>query len=243
MSLAIITPTRRRMHALYEQAIRLAPQLRDDDCWVIVIDQDEPPQGKMLDKFNQLIGETRLHWCLLHYLRSSVPVARVSHARNVGVAMAPAGFDIVEVDDHDPIEPNALELIRSAFDDGADYVFGGYHQRSFIYGHPSGRVMVEPWVDVTRSYAPGGFERNDLGSDGIGLRAIRRSLWDRLGGWSLSVWPQADKEFALRAERAGANIRCLPDFLCTISIDADSLSGQFRGVNPLTTEPELETVQ
>lgn len=242
MSLAIVTPTRQRMHALYEQAVRLAPQLKDDDCWIIIVDADQFPYGKLFEGIVNMIGEQRLYWCCLHYLRSSVPVARVNYAHNAGVAMAPAGFDIVEVDDHDQIEPNALELIRSAFDDGADYVFGGYHQRSFIYGHPSGRVMVEPWVDVTRTYSPGGFVRNDLGSDGIGLRAIRRTLWDRLGGWSLSVWPQADKDFALRAEYAGANIRCLPDFLCTVSIDADSLSGQFRGVNPLTTEPELETV-
>jgi len=234
------------MQALYEQATRIAPQLEPDDCWVIVVDGDIPPQGKLLTAINSLIGEHRLYWVLLHYLRQAVPVARVSHARNVGGAMAPAGFDIVEVDDHDPVEPKTLELVRKAFDDGADYVFGNYRQRSFIYGHPSGRVMVEPWQDVRRSYSPGGFERNDIGADGIGLRAIRRSLWDKLGGWSLDVWPQADKDFALRAERAGASIACLPEFLCTVTIEPDSLSATYRGINPLKEiplEPDYEIIQ
>lgn len=228
------------MNALYEQAVRLAPQMHPEDCWVVVVDNDVPPQGKLFDQINGMIGAERLHWVLLQYLRQSVPVACVNHARNVGGAMAPAGFDIVEVDDHDLLENDALEQIREAFDNGADYVYGGYHQRTFIYGHPSGKIMVEPWVDVIRSYSPGGFERNDLGSDGIGPRAIRRSLWDNLGGWSLDVWPQADKDFALRAERSGAQIHCIEKPLCTVTIDADSLSGEYRGVNPLVALPELE---
>ena len=96
--------------------------------------------------------------------------------------------------------------------------------------------MVEPWEDVKRTYTAGGFERGELGTDGLALRAIRRELWDKLGGWDVRVWPCADKDFASRAERAGANITCLDAFLCTVTIEPDSLSAEYRGVNPQLAE-------
>lgn len=234
MNLALITPTRNRWYWLTEQAKRIAAQLGQDDCWVIVIDQDNVPP-KVVEQLNELVGVERLYWALLCYARQNPPVARISYAHNVGVAMAPPGHAIVEVDDHDLLEPGALDAVREALDRGVDYVFGCYHQQAIIDG-PGGRTFVEPWPDVQREYPVDGFARDALGTDGIALRAIRRTLWDRLGGWKLDVWPCADKDFAVRAERLGASIECLPQFLCTVTVEPDSLSANYRGVNPLTGE-------
>lgn len=232
MNLAIVTPTRNRWSAMLEQTKRIAAQIGPDDYWIIVIDQDNPPSGKFYDEFTNLIGVKRLYWALLHYLREDPPVARVNYAHNVGAALAPPGCAVVEVDDHDFIEPNALSDVRHALEAGYDYVFGCYKQQALI-PTPTGKILCEPWPTVTRSYQKGGIERGDLGTDGIGLRAIRRELWDKLGGWRLDVWPCADKDFAIRAERAGASITCLESALCTVTVEGDSLSATYRGVNPL----------
>ena len=232
MNLAIITPTRRRWKALEEQAIRLAPQLGVEDRWIIVIDQDHSPSSQVVERFNQLIGIERLVWCLLCYQRSDPPVACVNRARNVGAALAPPGYALVELDDHDLIDKYALSEIRHALEAGADYVFGGYKQRA-LFPTAGGKVLIEIWPDITRSYSPGGFARDEMGADAIGLRAIRRELWDKLGGWRLDVWPCADKDFARRAERAGASIVCLELPLCTVTIEGDSLSAEYRGRNPV----------
>lgn len=235
MNLAVITPTRRRWQALEEQAARLAPQLGPDDRWIIVIDQDHSPSGRLVEQFNQWIGAERLVWCLLCYLRPDPPVARVNHARNAGAALAPPGAHIVELDDHDLIENYALSEVRRAFDAGYDYVFGGYKQRA-LFQAPGGKLLSETWPNVAHAYSPGGFARNDLGADGIGLRAVRRELWNKLGGWRLDVWPCADKDFARRAEQSGAQIICLEMPLCTVTIEGDSLSAEYRGQNPTSSE-------
>lgn len=232
MNLAIITPTRRRWSAVLEQAQRLSAQIGADDRWIIVIDNDSPPDAKIHEKLKELIGPERLAFCLLHYMREEVPVARVNYAHNVGVQMAPPGYGIVELDDHDPLEPNALSELRHALEAGYDYVFGNYKQRA-LFPTPTGRVISETWPNVTRTYQSGGIERGELGTDGIALRAFTRELWDKLGGWDVRVWPCADKDFAIRAERSGANIVCLDAFLCTVTIEGDSLSANYRGVNPL----------
>lgn len=235
MNLSVVTPTCRRWVHILEQAPVLAPQLRDDDKWIIVIDNDQTPMS-VINKLNDTIGIEKLVWAQLSYLRPIPPVNRVNHARNVGAAMAPGGHHLVELDDHDLIEKYTLDEVRAAFDAGWDYVFGNYKQRAIIHGHPSGKAMVEPWPDVKRSYLPGGFSRNDTGTDGIGLRAVRRELWNSLGGWRTDVWPQADKDFAIRAEAHGARIVCLDLPLCTVTIDPDSLSGEYRGANPQLLE-------
>lgn len=235
MNLALITPTRRRWRALEEQAAKLAPQLGAEDRWIIVIDQDHSPSPRLVDRLNQLIGAERLVWCLLCYQRPDPPAARVNHARNAGAALAPAGYHLVELDDHDPIESYALSEIRHAFDAGWDYVFGCYKQRA-LFQAPGGKLVCETWPNVERTYSPGGFGRDELGADGIGLRAIRRPWWDKLGGWRLDVWPCGDIDFARRAEQAGARIVCLDVPLCTVTIEADSLSANYRGQNPHAVE-------
>lgn len=228
MPLAVCIVTRRRWTPwLVHQLDLLAPQMASDDAMVLVVDCDTIPE----DVFEQARDQfgSRLTIVQLSYARPEVPDACINRARNVGGAMAPAGYDLVEVDDHDPLATFALEQIREAFDAGAEYVFGSYHQQAVLV-MPDRREMTETWPDIVHQYTPGAFGRGEI--DAIGLRAIKRGLWHKLGGWSETIWPCADKELAVRAEQAGAKIVCLAACLCTVTIDATSLSGEYRGVRP-----------
>ena len=224
MPLALITPTRRRWNWLTQQAEAIAPQLRDDDRWIIAIDNDVPEPGAV-ERITRMVGEGRLVWLDCSYARPVPPVACVNHLRNAATALAPPEADIVEVDDHDLLTPYALSEIRAALEAGYDYVFGWQHQQALIEG-PNGKSYVECWPDVCHAYEPGGFERREI--DAIGVRGFTRWLWDRLGGWDARVWPGGDHFFALRAERIAARIVCLEQFLCTVLIDPQGLSGQYR---------------
>jgi hypothetical protein len=88
------------------------------------------------------------------------------------------------------------------------------------------REYVEPWPDVEHRYQRGAFERREI--DGIGVRAFKRWLWTRLGGWATHVWPGGDYHFALRAEAIGAKIVCLEQALCTVTVEAESISALNR---------------
>jgi hypothetical protein len=224
--LALITPTRRRWQWMTRQAEIIAGQLDRDDRWIVVADADQPPQD-MWNEIDQQIGAERLVLVCLNYLHPMPPVACVNRARNVGAALAPAGYDLVEVDDHDLLEPFALSEIRRASEAGYDYVFGNFHQQALLVDPSGRRAFLEPWPDVTHDYRPGGFATREI--EAIGLRAIRRALWERLGGWSDKVWPGGDFDFAERAERAGARIACLETPLCTVTVEPESLSGKYRG--------------
>jgi hypothetical protein len=223
--LALITPTRGRWQWLTRQAEIVAAQLDEHDRWIVVCDNDRPPAG-VWDEIEGRMGHERLVSIVLNYARPVPPVGCVNRARNAGAALAQAGYDIVEVDDHDLLLPDALDRIRRALEAPSDYGFGGFHQQALV-DVPDGRAVLEAWPDVKHDYQPGGFTRHEI--EAIGVRAIRRELWDRLGGWSGTVWPCADYEFAQRAEAAAARIVCLDEPLCTVLIDPESLSAKFRG--------------
>jgi hypothetical protein len=224
-SLAVITPTRRRWHCLSEQANRLASQLHADDHWLIGTDNDRPP-AHIRATIERLIGQERLMWIECRYARPNPPVACVNRLRNATTALAPSTAGIVELDDHDLLEPYALSEIRAALAAGYDYVFGWHYQQAVV-DLPDGQTAIERWPDVCHHYSPGGFKRGEI--DAIGVRAFTRELWNELGGWSTAIWPGGDYDFALRAERAGARIACIEQPLATVTIEAESLSAEFRG--------------
>jgi hypothetical protein len=252
--LALITPTRRRWHWLRQQARALAGQLSPNDRWIIAVDNDRPDKTIVGD-IARLIPAEQLLWLHCAYARPTPPMACVNRLRNAATALAPAGADLVEVDDHDLLEPFALAEIRAALAAGYDYVFGQYHQQALIEsslslrervrvraGETANRSLIpatltpalsrrereyiEPWPDIEHRYEPGGFERREI--DAIGVRAFKRWLWTKLGGWATNVWPGGDYHFALRAERIGAKIICLEQPLCTVTIEPESLSAENR---------------
>lgn len=240
MPLSLITPTRRRWHWLRKQARAIAGQLAADDCWIIVVDDDQANQ-RVVNEVAELIPNQQLTWLHCSYARPVPPVACVNRLRNAATALAPARHDVVEVDDHDILAPYALAEIRMALAAGYDYVFGWYHQQAVVScplpskaapnqqatGHGQRATdKLEPWPDVQHRYQRGAFERHEI--DGIGMRAFKRWLWTRLGGWATNVWPGGDYHFALRAESIGAKIVCLEQPLCTVTVEADSISANNR---------------
>lgn len=227
ISLAIVTPTRRRWQWLAQQAQRIAPQLHDNDRWIVVIDNDQAPQ-ELMDAIIEIVGPERLICCLLSYLRPEPPVGCVNVAHNAGASLAPSEHAIVEIDDHDLIEPGALDAVRTALADGADYVFGWYKQEALITG-PRGQRYIEPWPFVKPTYEHGAFRKGTMGDGGAGMRAIDRKLWNDLGGWDVSAWPSGDRQLAIRAEAEATRIVCIPQFLCTVLIDPDGISATYKG--------------
>jgi hypothetical protein len=243
MPLSLITPTRRRWHWLREQARSIAGQLAPDDRWIIAVDNDQLDKN-IIGEMARLIPADQIIWLHAAYNRPEPPVACVNRLRNAATALAPARQDIVEVDDHDILAPYALAEIRMALAAGYDYVFGWYHQQAVVEARggegESGREgelefspsptpslsSLEKWPDVEHRYQRGAFERREI--DGIGVRAFKRWLWTKLGGWATHVWPGGDYHFALRAEAIGAKIVCLEQPLCTVTIESDSIAANNR---------------
>jgi hypothetical protein len=250
MSLSLITPTRRRWHWLRAQARAIAGQLAPDDRWIIAVDNDRPDK-KVVGEIARLIPAEQIIWLHCIYARPTPPFACVNRLRNAATALVPAGHDIVEVDDHDLLAPYALAEIRAALAAGYDYIFGWYHQQAVVDvpctvgnqlgagdGMTNDRMTNDvrhssfdirhcvPWPNVEHRYQRGSFERREI--DGIGVRAFKRWLWEMFGGWNTNIWPGGDYHFALRAERAGAHLICLEQFLCTVTIEPDSLMAHHR---------------
>lgn len=222
MNLAVTTPTRDRWQWLAMQAGRLLPQLGERDQWIIVADVDPFPA----DLGEQMVREfgSRLTVVELSYARSHPPFGRVNRARNVAAAMAECGAAIVELDDHDLIEPGALDAIREAIDAGADYVFGDVRQQALV-DCPDGRTLIETWPDVHRGYVPGRLDECIV--DGLGVRAISRLAWDAVGGWNPAAWPGGDRDMATRIEGFGLRVVHLPQLLCIITHDPDGVTAKY----------------
>jgi hypothetical protein len=227
MFLCVVTPTRKRWRWLRDQARALAPQLVDGDFWVVVIDADQP-DPELMDEIEAVAG-SRLIVVNLVYRWTYPPMGNVNRARNAGVAMAPIHCDgIVELDDHDIIKPGAIEAIREALVQNADYVYGDSDQQAITEPMP-GQFLLEVWPTVTRNeYTSGAFDRGEV--DGVGIRAISRELWHALGGWHPRAFPGGDADFAARAEKIGAKFVHLDKVLCTITIDPDSIMGAVRDI-------------
>lgn len=221
--LAIVTPTRGRWPHLIEQAHALAPQLGHDDLWIIGCDCSF--DGDAASKIAFIIEPRQTCWLRFDYCDIGCAVDRLANSL---AAFAPPDLHIVEIDDHDRIEPYALSEIRHAFDAGYDYVFGWHGQRVQIE-QPDGTFAWEQWPTVKRQYTPGAFARREF--DALGLRAVRRSLWDRLGGRDSRKFPLADYDMALQAEASGASIVCLQRALCCVTVEPEgSICGTLHQV-------------
>lgn len=236
MSLAIITPTRARWHWLARQAAALAPQLSPDDRWIIGVDNDELDE-RYTDRIRELIGDRLLVWAHFCYERPEPPVGIVNRLRNALVSFAPLEANLVELDDDDILSPYALAEIRHGFDAGYDYVFG-WHKTVAMIESPNGEVVLEPWPDYRPRYQAGAFGRGDC--QPCGVRAIRRDLWNWLGGWNVNIWPEGNMDFCLRAEAAGAAVLCVEKPMCEVCINLDGISTKYRRPRQLGKPANVE---
>jgi hypothetical protein len=222
--LAIITPTRRRWPFLLRQAAALAPQLSPEDRWIIGIDNDEP-EPSVVDRIHELVGDRLVVWAHFAYERPEPPFGIVNRLRNALAAFAPDESHLVELDDDDLIERDALAEFRAAFAAGYDYIFG-WHRTVCMLEHPNGEIVLEKWPDERPIYQTGAFVRREC--QPCGVRAIRRSTWEKLAGWQLDCWPAGNIQFAMRAEAEGAAILCVEKPLCEVTIALDGISTRYR---------------
>lgn len=147
----------------------------------------------------------------------------VGYARRIGVACTPVGCIVVEVDDHDLLDPQALKRLEICFDNpGVQFAYG-------LFDHVS-EEGVRSAGKGKPSYSAGLFRRSRCWCEGI--RAYRRSLYWAVGGHYPSRSPAVDYDLALRMEDAlgCTGIVCIQERLGWIRDSACSISGQLGDV-------------
>ncbi len=133
------------------------------------------------------------------------PVGRGAAAARNAAAAALASDVILFVDADVAPHPDAATRIRAAFaaDPGLDAVFGAYDTAPAAPGLASRyRNLLHHWVHVTGPRAPETFW--------TGLGAVRRTAFERLGGFDARLRMMEDIDFGLRLTRSGGRIALDP---------------------------------
>jgi len=140
-------------------------------------------------------------------------------ARHAAIVESPPDAVIVEIDDHDLIEPGALFEIDRAFRGGA-FVAWGDCLRVNSRGQPA---LRDP-VYRKDKYRP--WRLRDEGAIHVGMRAYRRSLYDDIGGYRADEFPGGDYALMLRMEArlAGRGIVAIPRVLCRVVTSVRGIS-------------------
>jgi glycosyltransferase involved in cell wall biosynthesis len=177
VSLDIVTPTYARPREMIGLARTLAPQLSENDRWIVV--DDASPDPLDLTSLSGEIGTAAEHQLLLvrlSYMRTADSVGTIQRARATGVSCTRPNAWIVEIDDHDWPEPNAIELIRQSIRAGALFVYGDV--RWCDEEGRGNKIFRKP------DYTP--FLLRDHLCPAEGLRAYPRWLYDKVGGYRWS---------------------------------------------------------
>ena len=131
--------------------------------------------------------------------------ANAARARNLGAAQA-AGDVLVFVDSDVEVRPEALGLIRAAFDSDRDLValFGSYDDQPMAPGVVSSfRNLLHHYV---HQCSPG-----EATTFWTGLGAVRRDAFEELGGFDESIPFMEDIDFGMRLASRHARIILEPE--------------------------------
>lgn len=200
-------PTRNRQREARNQVLASLKAVNPHGGAVVLVDDNsEPPVD--------LDALWRLHPNVLQ-LRTARRMG-TSAARNLGVSLSPPDALIVEVDDHDYVEPGAVDAVLDAFADRAVHAVYGDEVRG------QSRIVIEK-----PDYRPGLFRWERPYT--TGLRAYRKSLWLRVGGYRVDEFPAGDYGFFLRAELAlkDRGIKRIPKVLVWTNSDPCGLSTMY----------------
>ncbi len=184
--LDVVTPTWARPQSLLEQAQRLTPMLGPQDRWIVVDDASpQPVDVRELwmcfseEQRNRTAGEEPgpsggpLLYVGLTYCKDGHPAETVNRARAVGCSMARRDAWIVELDDHDVIQPETLDAIRQNIAAGYVFLYGDH--RPIGPDGMVGDLMIQP------DYTPYLFR--DSAAHAFGVRAFPKVLYDAAGGY------------------------------------------------------------
>jgi len=158
-------------------------------CEVIVVDDgsDDPTVIVRLQKaYPSLV-------CLRLPENSGVAVAR-----NRGNSVA-SGNVIIDLDSDDLLLDGAIQMVIEEVENGADYLYGDIIRRR----EDGEEVVTRPEWEANLLLQRGCFV--------TGLKAYRKVLWQRVGGFDETIRSAVDLDFALRCEEAGAVFKRVPE--------------------------------
>ncbi len=140
-------------------------------------------------------------------------------ARDAAIRLSPPRAVIVEIDDHDLIEPGALRAVDRAFRAGAWLAYGDF-LRVNSRGEPAPRDAR------TRKGPYRRYRFREEGALHVGLRAYRRCLYDEVGGYRPEEFPAGDYALMLRMESRlkGRRIVAIPRVLCRATTSVGGIS-------------------
>jgi glycosyltransferase involved in cell wall biosynthesis len=228
VELDIITPTRDRVDEIREQANRIGGQMLPGDRWIVVDDCAglSPVAGELAACLPDV---QQLFVARLSYYRGKQE-GTVNRARHLGCSIARPTSWIVEVDDHDFLEPGALEAIRQAICAGAVFCYGDTHQ--FDHDGASHGIFRKP------DYRP--YLLRDELCPASGVRAFPEWLYRVVGGYrwygprgevNCNEFPGGDYGLFMRMELwcEGQGFYRVPRVLCRTPMVVGGISTRWAG--------------
>lgn len=211
-ALDIVTVTCNRQPELLEQAKRIGPQMAEFDRWIVVDDASD--RGIDARQLAAAMGHVdQLLIVPLCYAKGEA-IGTVNRARHVGCSLARNESLIVEIDDHDWLEPDALQLVRDAAMAGGNVIYGDCHWYT-ADGQP-GEVYRKPEYTA--------WMLRDGGTPCEGLRAFWGWLYRVVQGYRWcgefepggNEFPAGDYGLQLRMEAVleGTGFVRIPRVLC-----------------------------
>lgn len=170
--LDVVTVTRDRVPSMLRQAEALCPQFMPGDRWIVVDDASSASQISFGDLAARMPAPENFSGVALSYARND-RVDTVNFAREVGCRSARPGSWIVEIDDHDYVEPDALQAVRDAICRGAVFVYGDVQW--CLEDGRLGRLFRKP------DYRP--YLLRDEMCPCEGVRAFPKWLFEAAGGY------------------------------------------------------------
>ena len=176
-----VIPTRGRPAEIEAQVGRLIPQLRGGEHVVVVVDGCP----------DTLLAERKG----LRVVRLADGVG-VDRARAIGNALVPCEAGILEIDDHDPVEPDIMGEMREALADN-EAVAAYADVREHLEWEADGKKQ-----ELTKvRKKPSGRRLAETGFLGFGCRAYKRWAYDAVGGYPLDSFPCNDYKLLLMLEQ------------------------------------------
>lgn len=223
VSLAIVTVTRHRRDDLREQSIRLSKQIGHRDHWIVVRDCDEHNDGEEIGCF--LPPHKTLEVSLEYERRLD---GSVNMARHAGCSMAFRNQWIIEVDDHDWIEPGCLDAVRQAICQGAGFIYG-----DCLYFDEAGN-QTDTYIKA--DYSP--YLLRDGGCPCEGVRAFPKLAYELVGGYRWhgerntvggNEFPGGDYGLFMRIEQLyeGTGFVRVPKTLCRCVKGPSGITGKY----------------
>lgn len=222
MSVAIIICTWNRAQSLRETLLSLQRQAAPAEVEVIVVDNNSK------DETRAVVEELAANWSLgrLRYVFEGRQGKQF--ALNTGIAASSA--PLLAFTDDDILFPAGwIESICAAFEDPRIELAGGRTQLGWPDGGPP------PWYADEMQAILGGCDLGPrpllpppAGYAPAGANLVaRRSLFERVGGFSERHFRHMDYEFGTRCTRLGAGIAYTPGLVVQAPVDPGMLSKRY----------------